>query len=365
MHLSMTRYHKGARWIIAICSCFILFSPILGAAQSIYKGGSGSGFSVGCFVQPNNPALDIYKGGIEDGAAVGCFIQPNAVLYDIYKGGIEDGAAVGCFVQPDALLYDIYKGGNEDGFAVGCFIQPSTVLYDIYKGGIEDGFGLGCFVQPSSPLYDIYKGGNGDGFTVFCIGSIGAEVPLPIQLLNFNGKYQDNTVVLQWKTASELNNDYFGVERSANGLDFVLLYKVPGAGTTAQLNSYSFTDEGPLAGINYYRLRQADYDGVFTYSPIISIYADATSNPSMTIFPNPSDNTSIVSIRMKGIGQGTPVELIITSVYGQVISAYEAALDNNGQIKLPASITGNLTSGLYIVSVRFSAGHLTTKWVVK
>jgi len=97
---------------------------------------------------------------------------------------------------------------------------------------------------------------------------------LPIKLISFSATRQNNQAQLTFSTATEENNNFFAIERSGNGTDFRTIGKVNGAGTTTSIQNYSFTDETPLSGINYYRLKQVDFDGQFTYSPVVNVVFD-------------------------------------------------------------------------------------------
>ena len=92
---------------------------------------------------------------------------------------------------------------------------------------------------------------------------------LPVELTSFSAKpASKRSVMLEWATASEDNNDFFAIEHSRNGVDFEEVDYVQGAGTTLVPQSYSYLHEQPAKGSNYYRLKQMDYDGAFSYSPI-------------------------------------------------------------------------------------------------
>ncbi|WP_157493975.1 T9SS type A sorting domain-containing protein [Fulvivirga imtechensis] len=110
---------------------------------------------------------------------------------------------------------------------------------------------------------------------------------LPVQLIYFNGSAIDEHVVLTWKTASELNNDHFLIERSKDGRSWSTLGKVTGSGTTSSIKAYSFHDERPLAGRSYYRLKQIDFDGTYEYSDIIAIENSVNNVGIITLYPNP------------------------------------------------------------------------------
>lgn len=112
--------------------------------------------------------------------------------------------------------------------------------------------------------------------------------PLPITLTNFEAKPGPSSVSLTWRTASELNNDYLIVERSANGTDFAALVRIKGLGTTDGPQDYQFSDHTPLAGINYYRLRQVDFDGTTEIHPTVSVLFNGETQLGLSAFPNPA-----------------------------------------------------------------------------
>lgn len=116
---------------------------------------------------------------------------------------------------------------------------------------------------------------NSTAFTLDWTMSGGASLncgSLPIELLYFTAdKLSCGTNSLIWETASESNNDRFEVERSSDGITFIKVGTVKGAGTSTSRNKYNLTDYNPIQELNYYRLKQIDLDGSFTYSNIISI----------------------------------------------------------------------------------------------
>lgn len=94
---------------------------------------------------------------------------------------------------------------------------------------------------------------------------------LPVEMISFTAERSGNVSLLRWETSSEMNNDYFAVERlNENGV-FNIIGMVDGNGTTSQPSYYTFTDEAPYYGVNYYRLRQVDFNGDYAYSPIRTV----------------------------------------------------------------------------------------------
>lgn len=116
-----------------------------------------------------------------------------------------------------------------------------------------------------------WGGGPGcTGFTDFCPYFFNNTV-LPIELITFIGVRTNKYNILTWTTLSELNNDYYTIERSVNGMDWVDLGIVYGAGNSSSINDYIYYDRTPIDGVSYYKLKQTDFDGMFTYSETISV----------------------------------------------------------------------------------------------
>ena len=111
--------------------------------------------------------------------------------------------------------------------------------------------------------------GSIPGSAELCI-EFNMDEPLPVELLTFNAKTIEREIKLSWSTASEINNDFFSIERSINGWDFQVIGTVPGRGTIFEISEYYFFDKNPEIGLNFYKLKQTDYDGRFTYSKIIT-----------------------------------------------------------------------------------------------
>jgi hypothetical protein len=115
------------------------------------------------------------------------------------------------------------------------------------------------------------------------------SVTLPVELTSFFARATANNIKLSWQTASEKNNDFFLVEKMKTDQTFEPIGKIKGAGTTVTQTNYSFVDEKPRLGDNYYRLKQTDVDGKFVYSQVVQVSFDGKPRTGYTIYPNPSD----------------------------------------------------------------------------
>ncbi|MCB9353231.1 MAG: T9SS type A sorting domain-containing protein [Lewinellaceae bacterium] len=132
--------------------------------------------------------------------------------------------------------------------------------------------------------------------TILCLGS------LPVELINFKAVVQTGLVRLLWSTATEKNNAGYEIERSGDHRNWSGIGFVAGNGNSVQRRDYEFTDAQPLAGPNYYRLKQMDTDGAYEYSPIV--IADVRAGVSgFDVFPNPSSD-GLLSFRIVNEKEG-------------------------------------------------------------
>ena len=115
--------------------------------------------------------------------------------------------------------------------------------------------------------------------------------PLPISLLFFNGELINHMVELRWSTILEINNGKFIIERSTDLSHWEPIGELAGAGNYNSIRNYNFTDESPLGGISYYRLKQIDYDGLFSYSNLVVI---DKKQHHLSIYPNPFEDTFVI-----------------------------------------------------------------------
>jgi hypothetical protein len=151
------------------------------------------------------------------------------------------------------------------------------------------------------------------GFSTFVIHRNLNNSPLAIHLAAFDAMRRGDEVLLTWTTASEENNDFFTIERSANGVYFEPVILVDGAGNSNSTLNYSTLDTQPLGGWSYYRLKQTDYDGTSTYSQVRAVYFEGENSGEFLPAPNPAIAGTIVDL-------GTPTTVSVYDAQGNLVS---------------------------------------------
>ena len=185
---------------------------------------------------------------------------------------------------------------------------------------------------------------------------------MPVELVSFEGAYENPVVTLSWETASELNNDFFTLERSATGDHFEEMAKISGAGTTSQPHSYSYVDPAPFSKQTYYRLKQTDYDGTAEYSHIIRVETSQDKESRMSVYPNPSDGSEI-SIALKN---HSPFQLNGLEIVSQQNVMLESFVPETGSAtEHKFRFARQLARGLYIVRIRYNNTLESVKLIVQ
>lgn len=175
---------------------------------------------------------------------------------------------------------------------------------------------------------------------------------LPVEMTYFNARLNDeNQGELRWETASETNNKGFYIEHSLDGGEWMNVGFVAGKGTTAEVNEYVFLDKNLFNGLNYYRLKQVDFDGIFEYSGIRTLQIEEGSQKELQLFPNPAKDVLNV---FNENGQAT-----IYNVLGQPVKRFQI---NNNVHTLPIS---NLPNGKYVLHVHRTNGSFVAQRFVK
>lgn len=180
--------------------------------------------------------------------------------------------------------------------------------------------------------------------------------PLAVSLANFKAAKVGNTATLTWKTASEVNNKGFNVQRSSNGTNWTTLKYVAGAGSSS---SYSFVDNSPINGVSYYRLGLVDANGKITYSSTLSVdFSKVTIG--ISFYPNPVKSMMIVSIPAI---QNNSASLSLVGLNGRTIKTVQLGTQSSNS-NLSVNVAG-LSKGIYVLTLKDGATVKTAKVVVE
>ncbi len=278
----------------------------------------------------------------------------NLMWYDSNPNGIQDNGELGV----SGMTVKLY---NSIGFNIA-----TTVT---------DAFGIYYFnnISPGNDYYIVFNKPAGYAFTLQYVGGINATDnsktdangrtanfnlitgndisnldagiksagPVPVSLLSFTATLKNRVVLLNWQTTAEYNNHYFDVERSTDGINFIKIGKVQGNGTTPLPHNYSLTDQHPVIGINYYRLKQVDFDNNATYSNIVPVELKADTN--VTAYYNNTDNTIRINFKEKQ----HDLRIKIFANNGQLIKSVTPTNNTTEYtIQLPV-----ISNGIYVLQI--------------
>ncbi|WP_375437819.1 T9SS type A sorting domain-containing protein [uncultured Hymenobacter sp.] len=259
----------------------------------------------------------LFRGRQTAAGSTGNYIQFRLAAWGLTSDqGVDFADQVNVYVSTDngtnyknILRITGRQGGNADGYwdftpgnqRIVAFTQTAgltTIIptgnrnlngngYDSYRITIPDG-------EQYIRFYIVANCGLNELWTIdeVMIGS-GSSAPLPVELKSFTATASVKGTQLQWTTASEKDNAAFEVQRGATAEQFQTIGRVSGKGTSSQSHSYEWVDKQPLSGLSYYRLRQLDYDGTESFSPVAVV--QQSIDPSVaSFFPNPS--TGVITL---------------------------------------------------------------------
>ncbi|MEL6655559.1 MAG: T9SS type A sorting domain-containing protein [Bacteroidota bacterium] len=236
---------------------------------------------------------------------------------------------------------------NDNGtITINGAIDTSGSKFENKAGGTVNGSG-NLFYSGSTSVENKdsssffgYTGGNPTGPDGPCSGGTCSDASLPITLQHFTAKVDTRQVILNWVTASETNNDFFSIERSTDGYSWRTIQELKGAGTSVAERHYSSIDETPYPGLNFYRLRQTDFDGSSTISNISSVEVNVELEEP-AVFPNPTKGQVSVSTTANDLS-----DLRVYSIQGVDVTRqiYMEFSGNRHQLDLT-----QLPNGLYLL----------------
>lgn len=188
--------------------------------------------------------------------------------------------------------------------------------------------------------------------------TVGSIIALPIELISFNAKNKTDDVLLTWTTATEINNSYFTLEKSKDGNRFTPFQQVEGAGNSSTVKNYSALDPYPYPGINYYRLKQTDYDGTFSYSEVIAIQRKSDAR---SLVATPQAAAGKVDIRYFSPATGTAM-LRINDATGKLMYSMPVEVaEGLNTYKIDKTF---LTPGVFVLSLEGEQDLQTTRFLI-
>lgn len=276
-------------------------------------------------------------------------LTPVAPILRIAQGEywkISDGAAVGRTAR-----IGLSWGTESDVSAT--LAQREALQVVVWNDGLTrwDNYGGTNFSSGHTQASGTFNSSSSVSFSenIVTLGSTETANPLPVELIAFSGRNENGFNKLEWKTASELNNDYFELERSNAGEVFSSVGKVNGKGTTNEASSYSLIDEQPFIGNNYYRLKQVDFDGTVSYSNVIVVKNEQEGVFNISVFPNPVSKEGAVVVRTLKDDE-YEATVVIMDMTGRALTSYQVNGAGTFEQSIDLSTWGEV--GIYLVEMR-------------
>ena len=298
----------------------------------------------------------------------GSSLTVNGDVWNDYKGNMEvnNGGSMyvdGDYRNEDQATLSISDGGLQ---VTGDFINDWKADVNVEDGGqmlVE-----GDLINDSSSTIDVADGGafcaegtssnpgsitaiSGD--TDCSDGCCGASVTLPVTLLYFSSESQQSKVILTWATATEINNDYFTIEKSTDGITYIEVDRVDGHGNSEEEITYSWYDFSHASQTVYYRLKQTDFDGQFEYLGLVSVQPGKVED--ISISPNPVDHGQ--SIAVKGDLREAS-SYVIRDLMGRAVDSGKFLFNH-------LVSTRELTPGIYIITIQSNSDSFSEKLIVR
>jgi len=181
--------------------------------------------------------------------------------------------------------------------------------------------------------------------------------PLPIELTNWTGTCTGKDVKLTWTTASEHNNNYFAIEKSADAQTWSEIGRVNGAGNSISSINYSYIDANP-SGLSYYRLSQVDNNGTAQTFSVVTAGCDANSTAIVNAFDDGNDLNVVVSSTNQGV-----YDLYLTDAQGKVMITRTSQTINNGYTTLKVD-KSSIAPGIYVVQLQNATNLMTRRAMI-
>lgn len=233
-------------------------------------------------------------------------------------------------------------------------IEYMTILSKVTIASSIENKTNGFRINIQPPSYTI-GAGNTEPDDEVSIYTYTTHTILPVELVRFEGSINQCKTELIWETASELNNDYFSIQKSTNGTDWDEIAQVKGNGNSTTPISYRYTDEDLNSSLAYYRLVQTDYDGQNEMSKVITVDGQECSGTGFKLYPNPTHD--FINIELDNIKEN--YKYVIYSALGDIVRASDFS---NPVYKIAV---GDLPSGSYLINLVSGTKQISKKFIVQ
>jgi len=207
----------------------------------------------------------------------------------------------------------------------------------------------------------VTKASNFSGATPYYTLAI-SNTSLPVNFLDVDAILKNGNVTIDWSTSNELNNDYFDVERSKDGVTFESVTKVKAGSTSTKINFYSVVDPNPYTGNTYYRIEQIDFNSNSTFSKIVTVVNDL--NDQIQLFPNPVNNYNLSSLGLSGFQPGKEITVVLSDLHGMELFRKPLTIGTAEKTLLGLDSSLKLTPGEYLLTVSSDQHSYNLKLVI-
>jgi hypothetical protein len=394
--------YNGAKFINQAYSVVVIHNAIEDNKEDNKKvvlGSTGNGNQVPF----SSAGLDIQKESIftVSNTDMNCFIEGtgNTIAGELHVidgnltiGDVKNSGSAGITIPADGGLFVVDTDLNTEP-SKGMIIIPNgaketfTVEGDLFATGLDDGNNNNnnnnntitgsngqVFIGNSSSS-DSFKYNNFSGTEKSCSATsvdfaecyenfltLGRSRSirrsfLPIDLSAFSVQAIDKGALVSWTTQSEANNDFFTVLRSHDGYIFEEIAQLSGANTSSAATDYNFTDTQPYNGVSYYRLKQTDYDGKYSYSSVVPFLFNAQA-PAFEIVTRTQNGISTLDLHFFGTENINYIALYTLQGILLYSQSVPAGIDN-------LTITLPLSTGVYVVTHAYNASKQSIKITIQ
>ncbi len=278
------------------------------------------------------------------------------IYWRIYK----DGTVPGSYTSSASTYTDLSLGGGNE--KRGSAENNSSDDINIDVSGLEAGakYWLSVYIEAENnggtKITDPATGGGTPYSAYFT-----TDAAFPVELSSFTANLSNNTVNLNWATATEINNYGFEIEKSVDKDNWNKIAFVNGRGNSNNVNYYAYADKNVTSGNNYYRLKQLDNDGAFVYSSIVEVNVNAPAKFELAQnYPNPFNPATKISY---SIPEASNVKLTIYNTIGQVVRSINEGYKEMGSYTVEFN-GRDLNSGIYFYKLEAGKNSQIRKMIM-